>query len=79
MVALVATPGRFRGWRNVGLLLLRRRLSSLVEHLLFLDGVGDLGRLACEVEVLADPLLGRGAPAESIVIEGIVGFVELIA
>jgi hypothetical protein len=44
-----------------------------------LNGVGDLGRLACEVEVLADPLLGRGAPAESIVIEGIVGFVELIA
>jgi hypothetical protein len=65
--------------RDVGLLLLRGRLAGLVEHLLLLNGCGDLGRLACEVEVFADPLLGRGAPAKSIVIEGIVGLVKLIA
>jgi hypothetical protein len=64
---------------NGRLLLLGRGLTSLVEHLLLLHGAGDLRGLAGEVEVLANVLLRSRAGAEGVVVEGIVGLVELVA
>ena len=62
------------------LLLLGVLLASLVQHLLLLDGAGNLRSLACEVEVPAHALLrGRLIGAEGIVVEGIVGVVERTA
>jgi hypothetical protein len=58
------------------LLLLSWALAGLVEHLLLVHGAGNLGRLAGKVKVLADGLLGDGAIAKRVVIEGIVGVVE---
>jgi hypothetical protein len=58
------------------LLLLSWALTGLVEHLLLLHGAGNLGRLAGKVKVLANALLGGGAIAKRVVIEGIVGVVE---
>ena len=55
----------------------REALTSLVQHLLLLNGAGNLRSLACEVEVPAHTLLrGRPIVAEGIVVEGIVGVVE---
>jgi hypothetical protein len=58
------------------LLLLSWALAGLVEHLLLLHGAGNLGRLTGKVKVLANALLGGGAIAKRVVIEGIVGVVE---
>jgi hypothetical protein len=58
------------------LLLLSWALTGLVEHLLLLHGAGNLGRLTSKVKVLANALLGGGAIAKRVVIEGIVGVVE---
>jgi hypothetical protein len=58
------------------LLLLSWALTGLVEHLLLLHGAGNLGRLTGKVKVLANALLGGGAIAKRVVIEGIVGVVE---
>lgn len=74
LVALIATSVGLRGLGDGRLVLLRRALAGLEEHVLFLYGVGDLRRLAGEVEVFP-----RRARAEGIVVEGVVGVVELIA
>jgi hypothetical protein len=58
------------------LLLLSWALAGLVEHLLLLHGAGNLGRLTGKVKVLANALLGGGAIAKRVVIEGIVSVVE---
>jgi hypothetical protein len=79
MVALIAGPGGLRSVRNGGPLLLRHGVAGLVDHLLFLQGVCDLGRLAGKVEIASDGLLGGGGVAKGVVIEGIVGLVELLA
>jgi hypothetical protein len=63
---------------NGRLLLLGRGLASLIEHLLLLYGTRNLGRLPSEIKVLADVLLRRRVGAESVVVEDIVGFVELV-
>jgi hypothetical protein len=58
----------------------REALTSLVQHLLLLDGAGDLRSLACEVKIPAHILLrGRPIGAEGIVVEGVVGVVERTA
>ena len=44
-----------------------------------LDSVGDLGRMAKEVKVLSNLGSGAGVAAKSIVVEDVVGFVELVA
>jgi hypothetical protein len=55
----------------------REALTSLVQHLLLLDGAGNLRSLAREVKVPAHTLLrGRPIVAEGIVVEGIVAVVE---
>jgi hypothetical protein len=64
--------------RNGRLILLGGALSSLEKHLLLLQDVGDLGCLASEVKVLVNGLLD-GRAAKSIVIEGIVGIIEVVA
>jgi hypothetical protein len=79
MVALIAGPSGLRGVRNGRPLLLGRGVASLVDHLLFLQGVCDLGRLAGKVEIASDALLGRRGVAKGVVVEGIVGLVELLA
>lgn len=79
MVTLVAGPGGLRSVGDRRLLLLGRRVTSLVDHLLLLEGIGDHGRLAGEVEIPSDGLLGDWAAAKGVVIEGIVGLVELVA
>ena len=66
------------------LLLLRSRpresLASLIQHLLLLHRVRDLRGLTGEVEVLAHALLrDRPIAAESVIVEGIIGVVELCA
>jgi hypothetical protein len=60
-------------------LLLRGRLSSLPEHLILMDGVGNLVCLASEIEVFADVLLGCRFGSKSIVVECVVSLVELVA
>jgi hypothetical protein len=75
-VALVAGP-RLRGLRNRRLVLLRRSLASLIEHLLLLQDVGDLGCLARKVEVLVDGLLD-GRAAKGVVVEGVISIVEVV-
>lgn len=51
----------------------------MVQHMLFLQRIGNLRGLTGKVEVLANGLL-RGRPAsESVVVEGIVGIVEAVA
>jgi hypothetical protein len=77
-VALVATAVRLRSLRHRRLVLLRRALTGLEKHLLFLQNVGDLGGLAGEVEVLVNRLLNRRT-AESVIVEGIVGVIERVA
>lgn len=72
MVALVASPGGLGGLWNRRPLLGGRRLTSLEEHLLLVDSVGNLRRLAGEVEVLAHILLGGRARAKGIIVEGVV-------
>lgn len=59
--------------------MLRGLHAGLIEHLLLLQGIGHLGRLAGKVEILSDRLLGDGACAKRVIIEVIVGFVELVA
>ena len=55
-------------------------LTGLIQHLLLLHCAGDLRGLASEVEVPADTLLrSRLIGAEGVVVEGIVGVVELTA
>jgi hypothetical protein len=77
-VALVATAVRLRSLRHRRLVLLRRALTGLEKHLLFLQNVGDLGGLAGKVEVLVNRLLNRRT-AKSVVVEGIVGVIERVA
>lgn len=83
MVALIAGPGGLRSVRDGGPLLLDlllgSRVTDLVDHLLFLQRVGDLGGLAGKVEVPTDVLLGRWAAAKGVVVEDIVGLIELVA
>ena len=84
LVALVAGAGGLWLGRRLSLLLLGRgpgeALAGLVEHLLLLHGARDLGCLAGKVKVLADVLLrGRAIAAERVVVEGVVGVVELAA
>ena len=85
LVAFITGPGGPRGVRNGRLLLLLgsrpgKALARLKEHLFFLHGAGDLGRLTSEVEVPTHALLGgRTMAAEGIIVEGIVGVVELSA
>lgn len=56
---------------------LGRGLASTVQHLLLVDCAGNLGRLAGEVEVLADGL-GRLA-AKGVIVEGVIGFIKLVS
>jgi hypothetical protein len=93
LVALIAGPAGLRGWLAVLLLRLMlllmllllgsspgEALTSLVQHLLLLYRVRDLRGLTGEIEVLAHTLLrDRSFTAEGVVIEGIVGVVELSA
>lgn len=79
VIALVAGPGRLGSVGDGRLLLLGRGMASLIDHLLFLEGIGDLGGLAGEVEIAPNALLGSWAGAKGVVIEGIVGLVELVA
>jgi hypothetical protein len=77
-VALITGPVGLRGlwdWRPV---LLGGALTSLVQHLLFLHDVGDLGGLARKVEMLVDRLLELRA-AKGVVVEGIVSVIERIS
>lgn len=54
--------------------------ASLVDHLLLLQRVCNLGSLASEVEIPPDALLGGWTGvAKSVVVEHVVGLVELIA
>jgi hypothetical protein len=76
-VVLVAAAG-LRGLGHRGLVLLGRSLAGLEEHLLLLQHVGDAGGLARKVEVLVDGLLELRA-AEGVVVEGVVGIVEVVA
>jgi hypothetical protein len=76
-VALVTSPG-FRGLGNRWLVVLRRSLAGLVEHLLFLQDVGDLGCLTRKVKVLVDGLLDGRTP-KGVVVEGVVGIIEVVA
>ena len=78
VVTLIAGPGRLGRMGNRGLLLLGRGLASLIEHLLLLYGARDLGRLPSKIEVFADVLLRRRAGAEGVIVEDIVGFIELV-
>lgn len=52
-------------------------LTGAVQHLLLLDGTRDLGSLAGEVEVLSNIL--DGFAAEGVVVQDIIGFIELVA
>jgi hypothetical protein len=79
VVALITGPSRLGRVRNRRLLLLGRGLASLVEHLLLLHGARDLRCLAGEIEVFADVLLRRRTGAESVIVEGIVCLVKLVA
>ena len=55
-------------------------LTRLVQHLLLLHRVRDLRGLTSEIEVLAHALLrDRSIAAEGVIVEGIIGVVELSA
>lgn len=60
---------------------LESRLLAIEAHVLFLDGIGHLGSLPKEVEVLAHSTGAWCATssAECFIVEGIVGFVQLVA
>jgi hypothetical protein len=58
----------------------REALTSVVEHLLLLHRVRDLRGLTSKVKVLAHTLLrNRAIAAERIIVERIVGVIELSA
>lgn len=81
MVALIASPrglGSVGNWRPLLLLLGRCGVASLVDHLLLLQRVRNLGCLTSKVEISSDVLLSSGATAKGVVIEGIVGLVKLV-
>lgn len=78
LVAFIAAAVGLRGLGYRRLVLLRRTLASLEEHLLLLQDVGHLGGLAGEVKVLVNGLLDRRT-AKGVVVEGIVRVVELVA
>ena len=78
VVALVASPGGLGRERNRGLLL-RGWLASLVQHLLLVNRGGNFRCLTSKVKVLADALLRGRILAKRVVVEGIIGFVELVA
>jgi hypothetical protein len=78
LVALVAAAIGLGCLGDWWLVLLGRALAGLEQHLLLLQDVRDLGRLAGEVKVLVNRLLD-GRAAKGIVVEGIVGVVEAVA
>ena len=79
LVALVTRPGRLGGVRNRRLLLLGGWMASLVDHLLLLQRVCNLGCLTGKIEISPDVLLGDwGTVAKGVIVEGIIGFVELV-
>ena len=78
LVALVASSSWLGGLGREGSLV-GRLLASLEQHLLLVQRVGHHGRLAGEVEILAHGLLGRRAVAEGVIVEVIVGVIELVA
>lgn len=77
VVTLITSSRGLGSVRNRGFLL-GRRLASLEEHLLLVDGTGDLGGLAGKIEIFANAMLGCRA-AKSVIIEGIVGLIEAVA
>jgi hypothetical protein len=77
-VALISGPVRLRSLWNWRPVLLRGALAGLIQHLLLLHDVGDLGGLARKVEMLVDRLLELRA-AKGVVVEGIVSVIERIS
>lgn len=87
MVALVAGPGGLGGVEDGRRLvldvlvhvLLGSGVANLVDHLLLVQRVCNLGRLAGEIKIAADVLLGGRGAAKGVVVEGVVGLIELVA
>jgi hypothetical protein len=77
-VALVTRPVGLRSLRDWRPVLLRGALAGLIQHLLLLHDVGDLGSLARKVEMLVDRLLELRA-AKSVIVEGIVSVIERVS
>jgi hypothetical protein len=78
IVALITSSGGLGCMWNGRLLLLGRRLASLVKHLLFVYGSRNLRCLTSVIEVFAHILLGCRSSTEGIVVEGIIGLIKLV-
>lgn len=79
LVTFIACLSGLRGVRDRRLLLLDGWVASLVDHLLLLQGVCNLGCLTSKVEIPPDVLLGDWSTvAEGVIVEGIVSLVKLV-